>query len=477
MDVFDEGGDPPCWAHLFDDADEIDAADGASHRIPTQEQDSSRVNLTESSHWNSSTEDEAAVIPVDQPASQAPWPAPVASTMVRGLEPPIDHSDRPPDAPRRRRLAIVAAVLVLLVAAAGVVRVESRQSSATTSPTAATTTPATPTTPTASSGDGTLPSVAPLPVDQAALDTNAIVALVDPAVVDITVALDDGEAAGTGMVLTPSGLVLTNNHVIDGATKISVQIAATGPTHPAHVVGYDIVDDVALVQLEGVSGLKTVVLGDSAAVAVQDPVVTIGNALGAPGPHAVTTGNIDALDQSITVNDPSGGSQDLSGLIQIDARLRPGDSGGPLVNSAGQVIGINSVASIGGRRLDRSSVGYAIPIVHALDIARHIQAGTASASVHIGDRAILGVQVADATSPDAPGARVAAVSKGSPADDAGIRPDTVITSIDKAAITSVDDIGQALFPHSPGDSVEVTWTNPDGTSHTATVKLAVGPPA
>jgi S1-C subfamily serine protease len=223
--------------------------------------------------------------------------------------------------------------------------------------------------------------------------------------------------------------------------------------------------------------LKTVTLGDSAAVDVGDPVVAIGNALGAPGPHAVTTGSVNALDQSVTANEPTGESQDLSGLIQMNARLRPGDSGGPLVNSAGQVIGMNSVASVGGRQFGRSNVGYAIPIVHALDIARQIQAGTASASIHIGDRAILGVQVTDTTSPDKPGALVEAVSNGSPADDAGIRRDTVITSIDKAAITSVDDIGHALFPHSPGDSVEVTWTDPDGTSHTATVELAVGPPA
>jgi len=402
--------------------------------------------------------------------------------MVWGLEPPIDHPELPSGTPRRRRLALAAAVLVLLAAGAGVVRVESRDSGATTSPTSAptnSTNSSNSTNSTAATADDTLPSVAPRPTEQAALDTDAIVALVDPAVVDITIALDDGEAAGTGMVLTPSGLVLTNNHVIDGATKISVQIAATGPTYSAHVVGYDIVDDVALLQLEGASGLKTVTLGDSAAAAVDDAVVTIGNALGAPGPHAVTTGSIDALDQSITANDPGGGgSQDLSGLIQIDARLRPGDSGGPLVNSAGQVIGMNSVASVGGRRFNGgSSLGYAIPIVHALDIARQIQAGTASASVHIGDRAILGVQVEDATAPDAPGARVEAVSNGSPADDAGIKRDTVITAIDQAAITSVDDIGEALFSHSPGDSVEVTWTDPDGTSHTTTVELAAGPPA
>ena len=415
------------------------------------------------------------MVPDDPTSSHAPWPAPVASTVVYGLEPPVDHS-HPSGAPRRRRLAMVAAVLVLLAAVAAVVRVESRHDSQ--QPEAATKSPTATTTPkNASSGGDTLPTVAALPSTQAALDTDAIVALVDPAVADITLALDGGEAAGTGMVLTPSGLLLTNNHVIDGATDISVQIAATGPSHPAHVLGYDIVDDVALLQIEGVSGLKTVTLGDSAAVDVGDPVVAIGNALGAPGPHAVTTGSVNALDQSVTANEPTGESQDLSGLIQMNARLRPGDSGGPLVNSAGQVIGMNSVASVGGRQFGRSNVGYAIPIVHALDIARQIQAGTASASIHIGDRAILGVQVTDTTSPDKPGALVEAVSNGSPADDAGIRRDTVITSIDKAAITSVDDIGHALFPHSPGDSVEVTWTDPDGTSHTATVELAVGPPA
>jgi len=417
------------------------------------------------------------VIPVDQPASAAPWPAPDGSTVVRGLEPPIGHPQHPPRAPHGRRLALAAAVLVLLIAVIGVVRVESRNSSAgTTSATATPTTPTKPTTASSSSGD-TLPTVAALPSTQAALDTDAIVALVDPAVVDITLTLDGGEAAGTGMVLTPSGLMLTNNHVINGATSISVQIAATGPTHPAHVVGYDVVDDVALLQIEGVSGLKTVSPGDSSAVAVGDPVVAIGNALGEAGPHAVTTGSVDALDQSITASEPTGESQHLTGLIQMDARLRPGDSGGPLVNSAGQVIGMNSVASIGGRRFGGSNVGYAIPIVHALDIVRQIHAGTASASVHIGERAILGVQVTDTTASGTPGARVEAVSNGGPAEHAGIRADTVITSIDKVAITSVDDIGHALFPYSPGDSVEVTWTAPDGTSHTATVKLAVGPPA
>ena len=222
VDVFDDGGDPPCWAHLFDDSDEMDTPGGASHRIPTQEQGLSWANLAESRDWNSSTEDEAAVIPVNPPASQAPWPPPVASTVVSGLKPPIDHSERPSNAPRRHRLAIVAVVLVLLAAAGGVVRVESRQSGATSSPTATTRPPTTP--------------------------RGSFLRWRHAAECGITARRSScsrhqrhrgarrpsggrhhscpgwWRGAGTGMVLTPSGLVLTNNHVIDGATKISVQI-------------------------------------------------------------------------------------------------------------------------------------------------------------------------------------------------------------------------------------------------------------
>ncbi len=136
-------------------------------------------------------------------------------------------------------------------------------------------------------------------------DATRISGPVIPAVVDVntTLGLQNGAAAGTGMVITASGEVLTNNHVVDGATKVSVQIAGTGPTYTAKVLGTDASDDVALLQVQGASGLKTVQLGDSSKVAVGDEVVAIGNALGLPGPPSVTQGSVTGIDQSITASD------------------------------------------------------------------------------------------------------------------------------------------------------------------------------
>ena len=176
----------------------------------------------------------------------------------------------------------------------------------------------------------------------------AIAAKVDPAVVDVNtiLGLENGAAAGTGMVITSSGEVLTNNHVVDGATKITVEINGSGPALTAKVLGTDATDDVALLQIQGVSGLKTVKLGDSTKVSVGDRVVAIGNALGLQGPPSVSGGTVTALNQSITASDVGGGNAErLTGLIEIDAPLRPGDSGGPLVNTDAEVIGMDTAAA------------------------------------------------------------------------------------------------------------------------------------
>src|SRR5258708_25189085 len=220
------------------------------------------------------------------------------------------------------------------------------------------------------------------------IDPSAIAAGVDPAIVDINTTLANGQAAGTGMVLTSSGLVLTNNHVIDGATSISVQIDGTGPSYPASVVGYDVTHDVALVQIENVSGLRTISVADSSKVAVNDPVVAIGNALGRSGPPAVTQGSVSALDQSITANDTSGNSEQLTGTIQINAPIQPGDSGGSLVNASWPVVGMNTAAAAGYRREPPSSLAVAIPINSALSIPPPIQASQSSATLHIGPRGV-----------------------------------------------------------------------------------------
>jgi S1-C subfamily serine protease len=420
---------------------------------------------------------ESAAIRNERPADEPPsFPPPTTPPMP----PPGDWYLPSPSLPPRRgrsRTPVVVLAIVVAVATASAVVVESHRSGPSTSATSdkPATTVTTPPKPTSTE---TLPTVASSPPSSATpLDTQAIVALVNPSVVDITTTVDGGEAAGTGMVLTSSGLVLTNNHVIDGATTIGVQIGGSGPVHQADVVGYDLTDDVALIQVEGVSGLTTIKVGDSSTLAVGDRVVAIGNALGSSGPHAVSTGGIDALDQAITVDDPTGGSQDLSGLIQLDAGLQPGDSGGPLVNSAGQVIGMDTAASAGRRRVSVSSVGYAIPIAKALDVARQIQTGTSSATVHVGDRAVLGIQVSDANSLTGQGATVVAVTSGSPAAGAGMQGGARITAIGSTTIGTVDDLGHALFTQNPGDHVQVTWTDTAGTSHTATVQLIAGPPA
>ena len=427
--------------------------------------------------------EESAVILNERPRyDTASFPPPTSPPMP----PPRDWFVTPPNLPPRRRgprASVAALALIVAVATASVIVVESHHSGSSTPATTATTansakpTPAvsTPTNPTSTEP---LPTVASAPPSSATpLDTQAIVALVNPAVVDITTTVDGGEAAGTGMVLTSSGLVLTNNHVIDGATTVGVQIAGAGPVHKAHVVGFDLTEDIALVQIEGVSGLTTIKAGDSSALAVGDPVVAIGNALGSSGPHAVSTGGIVALDQAITVDDPTGSSQNLSGLIQLDAALQPGDSGGPLVNSAGQVIGMDTAASAGRRRVSVSRVGYAIPIAKALDVAGQIQAGKSSGTVHVGDRGVLGIQVTDSSSASGQGVTVVAVTSGSPAAGAGMQRGATITAIGSTTVSSVDDLGGALFTYNPGDRVQVTWTDAAGTSHTATVQLIAGPPA
>jgi S1-C subfamily serine protease len=309
-------------------------------------------------------------------------------------------------------------------------------------------------------------------------------AQVSPGVVDVntTLGYQNGAAAGTGMVITPSGEVLTNNHVVDGATKVTVQIAGSGPTYTAKVLGTDATDDVALLQIDGASNLKTVKLGDSTKVAVGDQVVAIGNALGLPGPPSVSEGTITALNQSITASDEGGGNaENLSGLLQTDAPLRPGDSGGPLVNTGGQVIGMDTAASGGRRSTSASNVAFAIPIDSAMGVARQIEAGHSSSTIHLGPTALLGVEVQNSSTGGsgggASGAVIEGVSPNTPAQGAGLAAGDTIVSMDGKPVTSASDLTQIIATHHPGDAAKVTWIDQSGKSHTATVHLATGPAA
>jgi S1-C subfamily serine protease len=294
---------------------------------------------------------------------------------------------------------------------------------------------------------------------------------VDPSIVDINVTFTSGSGAGTGIVLTSDGLVLTNNHVIANATKIEAESVTTGDTWSANVLGYDITDDVALIQLQHASGLTPASVGNSDNVQSGDTVVALGNALGQGGAPAVAQGQVTQLNQSIDVNDEDGTTSTLAGLIETSARLQPGDSGGPLVDSSGLVIGMDAAATTS-QRGRTTNDSYAIPINTALDIAHKIQSGQESEKIHVGDRGLLGVESQDGTS-----ATIAGVESGSPAEAAGLQAGDTITAIDGNAVHTVEDIIAALDSHHPGDSVQVTWVDTSGQRHGSSIKLIAGPPA
>ena len=233
---------------------------------------------------------------------------------------------------------------------------------------------------------------------QPPLSTAAIVQKIDPAVVDIVSTLSNGEAAGTGIVLTSSGEILTNNHVIDGATSISVTDVGNGQTYRASVTGYDASHDIAVLKLTGASGLTTASIGDSSQVSVGSKVVAVGNAGGRGGTPSVAEGQVTGLNKQITATDAgSGTSETLTGVIRTNADIQPGDSGGPLLNTAGQVIGMDTAAS--SAQTDSATgesapvQAFAIPINQAIATAHQIESGTASDTVHIGATAFLGVAV------------------------------------------------------------------------------------
>ena len=338
-------------------------------------------------------------------------------------------------------------------------------------------------------GGGLQPATPPTTSASAA----SVAAKVIPAVVDINTHLSQGgAAAGTGMVLSASGEILTNNHVIDDASDIRVQVSGTGPSYSAHVVGYDVTDDVALVQVDGAPPLPTVTTGNSSALNVGDPVIAIGNALGRGGTPAVTQGEVTGLNESLTAGDAVGPPNSLTGMVSIDAPLQEGDSGGPLVDTNGAVVGMDTAAAGGARRAP-SSVGFAIPIDRALSVIAEIRAGRGSNTVHVGQRALLGVVVQDTGSSagggsgsggpgsgspgsGGPGAPVSSVQPNGPAAAVGIGSGDVITDLGGTTISQASDLTAALGRYHPGDRVSVSWIDTSGRHHTATAQLVAGAP-
>jgi S1-C subfamily serine protease len=297
-------------------------------------------------------------------------------------------------------------------------------------------------------------------------------------VIKTTLAYQGASAAGTGMVLTSSGEVLTNNHVIRGATRITVVVPGTSHAYTASVVGYDVADDVAVLRLAGASNLETVTTAESSKVAVGDRITAVGNA-GGTGALTTATGSVTALQRSIMVGDDTGGATRLTGLVGVNADVVPGDSGGPLLNSANGVIGMNTAGSTGYvSRSASATQAYAIPIGKALSIVRQIDAGHASARIHIGATPFLGIQVASAFRNGdfaTPGAVIGGIVRGSPAAAAGLSPGDVITAIDGHATSSPSSITAAILAKKPGTKVTIRLTDRSGVARSAVVTLTSGP--
>jgi S1-C subfamily serine protease len=397
---------------------------------------------------------------------------------------------QPPEPPRPRKGRRVLAVLLsaaLILGGLGIGRQLTRQN---TSPTAS--------------------SSAPTNSPASALDSRTAAGKVKPAIVDISTFTRPDSAVGasfvgnqlaplgaaTGMVLTSTGEVLTNNHVVDGAYKIEVTLTGitdacpgrpvpsqtgSGCTYLATVMGVAPTADVAMIQMQGVSGLPTITAADSSALSVGQSVIAIGNALGRGGSPAVTKGSITALGRSITATDQGRGNEHLSGLIQTDAPIRPGDSGGALVDSGGAVVGMIT-AGTSSMSSRTANTGFAIPIGSALDIVTQIRAGNGGPTIYLGQPGALGVRVMTLDPASAlakqlnltSGVLVVELVPGSPAKAAGMPVDSVITAINGVKVGTLEQMGPALHVHQVGETVDVTWVDSTGT-HTSTVRLVVGP--
>ena len=307
---------------------------------------------------------------------------------------------------------------------------------------------------------------------------SAVAANVGPSVVDIDTKLgyQEAAAAGTGMILTSNGEVVTNNHVIAGATTVVATVVG-GKTYSAKVLGTDPTDDIALIQLIGASGLKPIRTGDPTKLTPGQPIVAVGNAGGVGGTPTVVTGSVLALDQSVSASDTDGGNpEQLSGMIEINAPLQPGDSGGPLLTAAGLVVGMDTAASSSNRFDSQASVGFAIPITRAISIAQQIAAGHGSSTVLLGLPGFLGVSVSAETGGES-GAEIVQVLPGGPADKAGLAVGDLITAVNGQNVSSPNALTTLLQQRHSGDRVTITWTDPSGNDHTASTVLIVGPAA
>ena len=301
-------------------------------------------------------------------------------------------------------------------------------------------------------------------------DIASIIAKVEPAVVAITTGAGPGTGdggAGTGFVITPDGFIVTNNHVIDGATKISVAFT-NGDEKSATLIGREAATDIAVLKVDA-TDLPTVELGDSDQVQVGDEVVAIGNALALDGGLSVTRGIVSGLHRTVSTN--TGAT--LNGMLQTDAAINPGNSGGPLVDTAGRVIGINAAIA---NPQSSNNVGFAIPVSNAKPVIEDLRLGRPAAFLGVSSQTVTPAIARQQSLGVASGALVTRVTAGSAADTAGIQVGDVIVSIGGKPVTEASDVQALVRAQRPGDTVAVV-VNRAGENRTLEPKLTERPAA
>ncbi|QIS06499.1 PDZ domain-containing protein [Nocardia brasiliensis] len=332
---------------------------------------------------------------------------------------------------------------------------------------------------------GELPGLAPDAAEIAAplepapppLDPAAVAALVDPALVDISASARPFGlgAAGSGIVLTADGQVLTSHHVVKGADTVTATDVGNGRTYDAVVLGYDAAADIALLELSGAADLTTARVGTSAQLRVRDEVLAIGNAGGVGGTPTALHGTLTDLNSTIVaLNAADLSRKPLTGMLEIAAAVSSGQSGGALADHQGAVVGVIAAASGDPARSGgRPPNGYAVPIDTAMAVVRQIRSGIPTDTVHIGPTATLGVLTSDAKPV---GARIDLAIYGLPAHAAGLTRGEVITAVDGRAITSARALHAAINVRKPEDTIQLDVTDAGGNRRTVPVVLARGTP-
>jgi S1-C subfamily serine protease len=459
------GGNPPWWSRM-DETPETPA------QVPAEETASAYSGAAPSAqpYDPSAQPHDASVQPHDTASLFA-----AASPYDAGMPYPAAPADVITDDAKPRRgvrtaAALVVAAVVISAAASGtVVHLVDDHSGRGSANAAATTTPA----------------VSSLPqATQVTADVKTALARIEPSVVLINDTITSSGAngrggfggsggfggfqesgAGTGIIITADGEIVTNAHVVNGATAITVTLPNNGGTHPASIVGIDTTQDLAVIKISGVSNLKPATFANSDTAAVGDSVLAVGNALGYGGAPTVTEGILSAKGRTLTGTDDN-----LSNLLQTDAAINPGNSGGPLVDSTGQVIGINVAVASGTTSEPAQNIGFSIPsntVVNDLPSLKAGKGANSQGGQTTQSGTFLGVSVADATG----GALVQAVEPGSPAAAAGIQAGDLITSVNGKAIADGTALQQAIRSEKSGTTVTIGLTR---NGSPTTVKATLG---